>query len=323
MGFIASILVALPIAVGLAKSRFLSRALYPLLVVIQSVPVIAVAPIIIVVLGTDDAPRVVITFMISFFPLVVSMTTGLTATPPELIELSRSLRAPVPRESTQIRLPHSIPYIFSGLKISITLAVIGAVVSEVVAADKGIGYFILFSTSMFKLPQARAGLGSGIAPADALHAAGGTVSPAVDGAGANEAADMGAELHTTFACHRATKGVAAARAETVLHWATMGGAKALGFAKLGQLAPGMAADITLFDLSAPCNLGLHDPAVAPIVTGATTVRHSLVGGRPLVVDGQAPRIDLAALAEDAARITARLKQAHADILSNARHWAEA
>lgn len=158
IGYGVAIAVSLPIAVGLAKSRFLSRALYPLLVVIQSVPVVAVAPIIIVVLGTDDAPRVVITFMIAFFPLVVSMTTGLMATPPELIELSRSLRAPHPREITQIRLPYAIPYIFSGLKISITLAVIGAVVSEFVAAEVGIGYFIQFSTSMFRLPQAWAGL---------------------------------------------------------------------------------------------------------------------------------------------------------------------
>jgi NitT/TauT family transport system permease protein len=158
MGYGVSILVSLPIAIALSKSRFLSRALYPLLVVIQSIPVVAVAPIIIVVLGTDDAPRVVITFMISFFPMVVSMTTGLLATPPELIELSRSLRAPQSREISQIRLPYATPYIFSGLKISITLSVIGAVVAEFVAAEKGIGYFIQFSTSMFKLPQAWAGL---------------------------------------------------------------------------------------------------------------------------------------------------------------------
>lgn len=157
-GFIVAMMVSLPIAVGLAKSRLLSRAFYPLLVVIQSVPVVAVAPIIVVVLGTDNAPRVLITFMISFFPLVVSMTTGLLATPPELIELSRSLRAPVRREITQIRLPYATPHIFAGLKISITLAVIGAVVSEFVAADVGLGYFIQFSTSMFKLPQAWAGL---------------------------------------------------------------------------------------------------------------------------------------------------------------------
>jgi NitT/TauT family transport system permease protein len=158
IGYLVAIAVWLAIAIGLTKSALLNRAIYPLLVVIQSVPVVAVAPIIIVVLGTDDPSRVVITFMISFFPLVVSMTTGLMATPPELIELSRSLRAPAHREITQIRLPYATPYIFSGLKISITLAVIGAVVAEFVAAQKGIGYFIQFSTSNFKLPQAWAGL---------------------------------------------------------------------------------------------------------------------------------------------------------------------
>lgn len=158
MGFSVAIVVSLPIAIMLAKSRFLSRCFYPLLVVIQSMPVIAVAPIIIVVLGTDDPSRVLITFLISFFPLVVSMNTGLLATPPELIELSRSLRAPVYREFTQIRIPYAIPFIFSGLKISVTLAVIGAIVAEFVAAEAGLGYFIQFSTSMFRLPQAWAGL---------------------------------------------------------------------------------------------------------------------------------------------------------------------
>lgn len=159
IGYFLSIAIALPIAVMLTKSRTLSRAFYPILVVVQSTPIVAVAPIIIVVLGSGDPPRIVITCLITFFPLVVSTATGLMATPPELIELSKSLRAPVWREITQIRLPYAVPYIFSALKISVTLAVIGAVVAEFVAAEKGIGYFIQFSTSFFKLPQAWAGLG--------------------------------------------------------------------------------------------------------------------------------------------------------------------
>lgn len=159
IGFGASIAVALPIAIALSRSKIVSACLYPILVVVQSTPVIAVAPIIIVVLGSGDAPRVVITFLIAFFPLVVSMTTGLMATPPELIELSRSLKAPPWREFSQIRIPYAVPYIFSGLKISITLAVIGAVVAEFVAANAGLGYFIQFSTSHFRLPQAWLGLG--------------------------------------------------------------------------------------------------------------------------------------------------------------------
>ncbi|WP_163269518.1 ABC transporter permease [Chelativorans alearense] len=158
IGYIASIAIALPIAVLLARSEIMSRAIYPILVVVQSTPVVAVAPIIIVALGSGDLPRVVITCLITFFPLVVSTTTGLMATPPELIELSRSLRAPVIREITQIRFPYAVPYIFSALRISVTLAVIGAVVAEFVAAEKGIGYFIQFSTSMFQVQQAWAGL---------------------------------------------------------------------------------------------------------------------------------------------------------------------
>ncbi|MBZ9792172.1 ABC transporter permease [Rhizobium sp. 3T7] len=157
-GYALSIVIAIPLAVIMMRSPLLSRTLYPLLVVVQSTPVVAIAPIIIVVLGAGDAPRVVITCLITFFPLVVSTATGLAATPPELIELSRSLRASGLREITQIRLPFAVPYIFSALKISITLAVIGAVVAEFCASEAGVGYFIQLSTSLFKLPQAWAGL---------------------------------------------------------------------------------------------------------------------------------------------------------------------
>lgn len=158
MGFGLAIVVAIPLAMVMMRSAFLSKTLYPLLVVVQSTPVVAIAPIIVVALGAGDLPRVVITTLITFFPLVVSTATGLAATPPELIELSRSLSAPARREMTQIRLPYAVPYIFSALKISITLAVIGAVVAEFVASDAGVGYFIQFSTSMFRMPQAWAGL---------------------------------------------------------------------------------------------------------------------------------------------------------------------
>ncbi len=158
MGYVAAVVISIPLAVALVKSRFLSRTLYPILVVVQSTPVVAVAPIIIVTLGASDLPRVVITFMITFFPIVVSTVTGLLATPEELIELSRSLRAGSAREMLHIRLPFAVPYIFSALKISTTLAVVGAVVAEFVAAERGLGFFIAFSTSFFKIPQAFAGL---------------------------------------------------------------------------------------------------------------------------------------------------------------------
>ena len=158
MGFALSIVIAIPLSIGMMRSELMNRVLYPALIVIQSTPVVAVAPLIIVLLGTDDPSRVLITCLITFFPLVVSTTTGMLETPPEMIELSQSLRAPRYRETWQIRIPYAIPHIFSGLRVSITLAIIGAVVAEFVAAEEGLGYFIQFSTSFFKIPQAFAGL---------------------------------------------------------------------------------------------------------------------------------------------------------------------
>lgn len=158
MGYAVSIAIAIPLAIAMMRSELLARTLYPALVVIQSTPVVAVAPLIIVLMGTDDASRVLVTCLLTFFPLVVSTATGMQETPPELIELSQSLGAPRYRETWQIRIPYAIPHIFSGLKVSITLAIIGAVVAEFVAAEAGLGYFIQFSTSFFKIPQAFAGL---------------------------------------------------------------------------------------------------------------------------------------------------------------------
>ena len=158
MGFLLAVVVSIPLAIALANSRLLSRTLYPILIIIQSTPIVAVAPIIVTTLGASDLPRVLITFMIAFFPIVVSTVTGLLATPEELIELSRSLKAGRAREIRHIRLPFALPYIFSAFKIATTLSVVGAVVAEFVAAEHGLGFFIAFSTSFFKIPQAFAGL---------------------------------------------------------------------------------------------------------------------------------------------------------------------
>ncbi len=158
IGYAIAICISMPLAIILALSPLLSRTIYPILVVIHSTPIVAVAPIIVVILGVDDPPRIVITCLIAFFPLIISTATGILSTPDELIELSRSLRATRVREVVQIRLPYAVPHIFSALKVSITLAVIGAVVAEFVAAERGLGYSILYSTSMFKVPYAFANL---------------------------------------------------------------------------------------------------------------------------------------------------------------------
>jgi NitT/TauT family transport system permease protein len=162
-GYLISIVISLPIAIAIALSPIMSRTIYPILIVIHSTPIVAVAPIIVVLLGVEDAPKIVITCIITFLPLVISTATGLLSVPDEFIELSRSLRAGRTREIIQIRLPYAVPHIFSALKVSITLAVIGSVVAEFVAADRGLGYAILLATSTFKIPQAFALLSALIA----------------------------------------------------------------------------------------------------------------------------------------------------------------
>lgn len=163
-------------------------------------------------------------------------------------------------------------------------------------------------TGMAHCVQANARLGSGVAPADMLHKLGGTVSMGVDGAAANEAADMIAALYTTFTTHRITKGVESVDAETCLHWGTAGGAKVLGFESIGTLEIGRDADIALFDLSAPRYLGQHDRLIGPVVAGgAAQVRHSFVKGRPLVVNGALPFLDMEQLAHDCRKAVATIK----------------
>ena len=154
LGFLVSVLVSLPLAVLLTSSRLVAGAVYPLLVLTQAIPKVALAPILVVVLGTSELPRVVVTFLVAFFPLVLSIASGLVSVPPDLIELGRACRASRWTELWRIRLPYAVPFIFSGLKAAIALAVVGAVVAEFVNADAGLGYLIQTSTAFFKVQLA-------------------------------------------------------------------------------------------------------------------------------------------------------------------------
>lgn len=154
LGFLASLIVSLPLAVLLTASPAVANTVYPLLVLTQSIPKVALAPILVVIFGSNEMPRVVVTFLVAFFPLVLSIAAGIASVPPELIELGRACRASRWRELWRIRLPYAVPFIFSGLKAAITLSVVGAVVGEFVNADKGLGYLIVTSTAFFQVPLA-------------------------------------------------------------------------------------------------------------------------------------------------------------------------
>ncbi len=157
-GFALSIVVAVPLATLIVYSPWMRRALYPLIVLLQAVPKIAVAPVLLLVIGYGEASKVIVAFLVAFFPIVVDTATGLAATPPELLELSRSYRASAFKTFVKVRFPMALPFFFSGLKVAITLAVIGAVVGEFIGSDKGLGYVILSSTSYWKTELAFASM---------------------------------------------------------------------------------------------------------------------------------------------------------------------
>ena len=149
-GFALSIAVGVPLAVLIVYSPVLRSALYPLIVLAQSVPKIAVAPVLLLMVGHGEFPKVIVAFLVAFFPVVVDTATGLAATPPELLDLSRSYRASAFKTFMKVRFPMALPFFFSGVKVAITLAVIGAVVGEFVGSDRGLGYVILSATSYWK-----------------------------------------------------------------------------------------------------------------------------------------------------------------------------
>ncbi len=149
-GFALSILVGVPLAVLIVYSPALKSALYPLIVLTQSVPKIAIAPVLLLVVGHGEIPKIIVAFLVAFFPVVVDTATGLAATPPELLDLSRSYRASAFKTFLKVRLPMALPFFFAGAKVAITLSVIGAVVGEFVGSDQGLGYVILSATSYWK-----------------------------------------------------------------------------------------------------------------------------------------------------------------------------
>jgi NitT/TauT family transport system permease protein len=149
-GFALSIAVGVPLAVLIVYSPALRSALYPLIVLTQSVPKIAIAPVLLLLVGHGEFPKVIVAFLVAFFPVVVDTATGLAATPPELLDLSRSYRASAFKTFVKVRLPMALPFFFAGAKVAITLSVIGAVVGEFVGSDQGLGYVILSATSYWK-----------------------------------------------------------------------------------------------------------------------------------------------------------------------------
>ena len=143
LGFALSIAVGIPLALMIFLWPPFARAVMPLLVSSQAMPKVAVAPLLLVWFGFGLVPKVLIAFLIAFFPVVINTVVGLAAIEPEKILLARSMGLGAVDTFLKIRLPDALPSIFAGLKISITLAVVGAVVGEFVGGDAGLGYLLM------------------------------------------------------------------------------------------------------------------------------------------------------------------------------------
>ena len=146
IGFAAGALVGVPLAFAVVLSRSIERVTMPLLVMSQTIPKVAIAPILVVWLGFGILPKIAIVFLISFFPIVVSTVVGLKNVEADMIDLVRSMGANTLKIMLRVRGPSALPQMFAGFKIAICLSVVGAIVGEFVGSDRGLGYLLLTST---------------------------------------------------------------------------------------------------------------------------------------------------------------------------------
>lgn len=149
LGFACAVVLGVLLAIGIVYSRLLERTLYTLLVTLNAIPKIALAPLFIVWLGTDLKPKVAIALLVAVFPVVIDTVLGLKSIEPDMIDLAKSLNGSRSQLLWKIRFPSALPSIFAGLKVGISFAFIGAIVGEFVASQSGLGYIVVASQATF------------------------------------------------------------------------------------------------------------------------------------------------------------------------------
>lgn len=153
LGFTTAFVLGVVLAIAIVYSPFLESTLYTLLVSFNSIPKIALAPLFIIWLGTGVQSKVAVSFLIAFFPIVIDMVLGLRSVDPEALNLFKTMHGSSFHALTKIRFPNALPYMFSGLKVAISLALVGAVAGEFIASQSGLGYLILTAQGMFFTPR--------------------------------------------------------------------------------------------------------------------------------------------------------------------------
>lgn len=147
IGYVTAVLITVPLAIAISEFRLVERGIYPILVSSHTIPKSALAPLFIVWFGFGITPKILIVFLISFFPIIISSVVGFKSVELEKLYLASALGLGKRETFFKIQLPHALPSIFGGLKVGITVAVIGAVVAEFVGADGGLGYLLIVANS--------------------------------------------------------------------------------------------------------------------------------------------------------------------------------
>jgi NitT/TauT family transport system permease protein len=146
-GFLLAVILGVALAILITYSNTAREALYPNLIFFQLIPKIALAPLFIIWLGIGSQSRVAFSVFIAFFPVVIATTAGFLSVDKSMLRLCRSLTATEWQVFTSVRFPAALPHIFSGMKIAITLAIIGVIIGEFITAQAGLGYLIIFATA--------------------------------------------------------------------------------------------------------------------------------------------------------------------------------
>jgi NitT/TauT family transport system permease protein len=158
VGFAIAVVFGLILGVVTGASALTYAAIYPVLIGFNAIPKVAIVPILVIWFGIGAVPAVLTAFLISFFPIVVNVATGIATLEPELKDLLRSLGARPIDILLKVGLPRAMPYFFASLKVAVTLAFVGSVISETIAGNRGIGYLMLQASSSFRVPLVFAGL---------------------------------------------------------------------------------------------------------------------------------------------------------------------
>jgi NitT/TauT family transport system permease protein len=152
-GFALSVICGVGIAVLLVGSKWFESAVYPLIIAMNSVPKVAVAPLFVIWFGTGAEPKIAIAFLIAIFAVIVDTVHGLRSVPQDVLDLGRVLKGSSRDFFFKVRLPSALPAILTGMKVAISLALIGAIVGEFVSSQRGLGYVILSAQGTFDTPR--------------------------------------------------------------------------------------------------------------------------------------------------------------------------